>query len=99
MARFNEVVGEFDPDNIPETFVDDLNAAYTEDLSVPQAKIDELHAKADLAEKTIAELKSRNYDLMTAIPADNDTGDAPDSSGDPDEPTVDALIDQIKGAR
>jgi hypothetical protein len=98
MARFHDTlsslgVGE---DGIsvayPETFTDDISAAYEEDMGGASAKIAVLEADLAAANQTINELKAHNYDLLTQVPSvvtpeegTEDEEENPESSED-DEP-------------
>jgi hypothetical protein len=84
MARFHDLlatlgVGEDGVSTAyPDTFTDDLSAAYDEDFSVPSAKIQVLETEnAELAAQ-IATLKAHNYDLLMQIP----TAATPDQGGE-----------------
>lgn len=75
MARFHDMlsslgVGE---DGVsvayPDTFTDDISAAYDEDFSVPTAKIGVLETELAGANEEIARLKAHNYDLLMQVPS------------------------------
>jgi len=60
---------------IPETFADDLNETYTEELSIRDAaikdrenKLLETQKEIELRDKEVTRLKAVNYDLMVAAP-------------------------------
>jgi hypothetical protein len=99
MARFHDMlsslgVGE---DGVsvayPETFTDDITAAYDEDFSVPTAKIGVLETELAEANAKIAELKAHNYDLLMQVPAAV-TPDAENTEDEPeDEPSEDEPSD------
>lgn len=87
----------------PDTFLDDLRGAYTDDLSVPAAKISVLETDLAAALAEIDRLKAHNYDLLMQIPAegapasedDNESED--DDSEDEDTPQgVDGLFGDKK---
>lgn len=73
----------------PDTFVDDIAAAYAEDMSIPDARISVLEADLAAAQAEILALKAHNYELMVSVPADepddeptDDPGDEPDDNDD-----------------
>lgn len=80
----------------PETFVDDISAAYAADMEIPAAKIQVLESELAAAHQEIAILKAHNYDLLVSVPAnesdDTDTDPAPD-----DEPGEDEGDDSNRG--
>jgi|SRR5699024_5779830 len=85
-----------DPDNMPDDWVAVVRQEMDDDASITEAKIAELQAANDLAVQEIATLKARNYDLLSAVPNDGDASQE-DESNDPDEPTIDDVINQMKG--
>lgn len=89
-------VDSLDPENLPGEWLTDVQRELADDESITQAKIDELTAKHELAIAEIQDLKARNYDLLSAIPGDASGDD--DRSEEPDEPTIDDVINQMKGA-
>lgn len=66
----------------PETFTDDIRAAYEEDFSIPSAKIEVLEAELAAAKAEILALKAHNYELMVSVPATEPEGDL---ENEPDE--------------
>jgi len=92
----NAWLDSLDPENMPESWVDDVRREMADDESITQAKIDELNAKHELAIKEIQDLKARNWDLVSAMPTGEATPDE-DRSDDPDEPTTDDIIEKMKG--
>jgi hypothetical protein len=70
----------------PDTFVDDISAAYEEDMSGPTAKIGVLETELAEANAKIAELKAHNYDLLMQVPtATTPEEGAPEKEEEPDE--------------
>lgn len=106
MARFHDLlssvgVGE---DGVslayPDTFSDDLTAAYDEDFSVPSAKIQVLESENAELVAQIATLKAHNYDLLMQVPAaptpDEPGGDEGTDSEDEEDSEPDDL-DKVFG--
>lgn len=89
-----------DRDAPPETWLDDVARELDDDESIIQAKIADMTATQEAAAAEIQALKSRNYDLIDAIPQGGGNSDPdPDPSNNPDEPTVDDIVDKMKGSR
>jgi len=87
----------------PETFVDDIRAAYADDFSIPDARIQVLESDLKAANAEILALKAHNYELMVSAPANESGVDADESDpdngedNDDDEPRgVDALFTEKK---
>lgn len=80
----------------PETFRDDITAAYEEDFSIPEARIAVLESDLAAAQQEIVLLKAHNYELMVSAPAEGGTDEeepVEDSPSDEDEnPGVDGLF-------
>lgn len=84
----------------PETFTSDLEAAYAEDMGIPEAKIGVLTQELAEARAEIEALKAHNYDLIVSsavedAPADNpnaDDEDVDDSEDDDDVKSIDGLF-------
>lgn len=68
----------------PDTFRDDLTAAYDEDFSVPSAKIQVLESENAELKAQIAGLKAHNYDLLMSGPAEPSDDDPVDDATTPD---------------
>jgi len=87
MARFREYINSWVP---PEdgnadlnTIFADLTSAYDEDFSIAAAAVDERDKALAEKDAAIASLKSQNYDLLMAAPAD-DAGPSGEPSKDDD---------------
>lgn len=81
------------------TIFADLTSAYTEDMSVPAAKIAELESALAESTAAIAELKARNYDLLIAV--SGPSGESDDTgvinSDDDDEDSEGITTDDLFG--
>lgn len=68
----------------PETFTDDIRAAYDEDISIPAARIAVLEADLAAAQQEIVLLKAHNYELMVSAPAEGETNEPDPEEGEGD---------------
>lgn len=104
MAKFHDVLdslgmGEDGLTAYPETFTNDITAAYEDDLSIPAARVSVLEADLAAAQAEILRLKAHNYELITAVPAE-DNGDQdtdPDSDNNDDTDETDEGVDSLFG--
>lgn len=93
---FEELMNEFrnpGDNGVPETFADDLQETYTEEISIRDAAIADREQKLADAEKAkqerdaeVTRLKAVNYDLLVAAPkagnpADNNEPDGGAAQG------------------
>ena len=73
-------------------------AAYDESMKfadAANAKIMDLEAQLDEAQREIAELKAVNYDLIMAQPASGDANDSKDNDSDDDDSDDEPSIEKI----
>lgn len=77
----------------PDSFNDDITAAYDEDFSVPTAKIGVLEQELAVALAKIDELKAHNYDLLMQVPAVTPAEDAPEENQESEDSEPDELDD------
>lgn len=77
-------------DGLPDTIYDDLNTAYTNDLSIRDAKVNEHGERLQAANEEIARLKSANYDLLIAQP-----GKEPETPEETEDEESSAGIDSL----
>lgn len=105
MAKFHDTISSLGvgDDGVsvayPDTFTDDILAAYDEDMSVPNAKIAVLERDLAAANETINQLKAHNYDLLTQVPSeptleasDEDSNESDDSADDEEPDTLDKMF-------
>lgn len=80
----------------PDTFVEDITAAYAEDMSIPDARISVLEADLAAAQAEILALKAHNYELMVSVPADEPDDEPADEPGDePDDNDDNSGVDSL----
>lgn len=83
---------------LDETIYDNLNDTYRNDLSIRDAKVQELETQIAERDAVIASLKSQNYDLVMKVDAgkssDSDADPDPDveSDSEPDDGDIDSLF-------
>ena len=80
---------------IPDNFLDDLNVAYADDMSIPDAQIQVLTAENAGLKEEILLLKAHNYELITQGSAEGSEGDNEtdtDTDNNDDEVTTDDLF-------
>lgn len=67
------------------TIYDDLSAAYTNDTSTRDAKIETSMQELEALKLELLAAKAANWDLMQSIPSVENTEDNGDNGGEPDE--------------
>lgn len=84
------------PEGTDMTPYDNLRAAYTERVSVGDAKIQEVTQKNSELETANTGLRAQNYDLLMAQSRGNPpTPTSGATGGEPDEPAIPTLDDLI----
>ena len=101
MPKFTDLISTlgFAEDGIttayPESFLPDIQAAYADDMSIPDARIQVLEADLAAAQAEVIALKAHNYELLVSAPvvADDSTEESDeDPDGEPDDAGVDGLF-------
>lgn len=102
MARFHELIDSIGvaEDGVsiayPETFLDDIRAAYDEDLAGPAAAIEVRDAEIAELKAQILQLQAHNYELMTQVPAvETPSGEQSDSEDGSDSEDEESDLDKI----
>lgn len=101
MGKFDDYLNAVDlGSGIPDTFINDLKAAYQDDLSIHNAKVETLEGEkanllTQLTEKDaeITSVKSKNFDLLMAIPNDNSNDAENQTQTQTDVESIDDLFD------
>lgn len=91
---FNELLAQLrEPgeDGVPDTIYDDLSSSYALAVDGGAASVAAVQSQYDEAVTEIARLKAMNFDLLTAVAAD----DAPTGDTDPTEPPGDVSIESL----
>lgn len=82
MARFNDILNQFGDAELPENFLPALITAYDEDMSIPNAKIEQIEAEREKLAATVADLKVQNFDLIRASSGNDNKESESDNTGD-----------------
>lgn len=93
--EFNELLAllrEPGEDGLPESIYDDLSSSYALAVEGGAASVAAIQSQYDEAVAEIARLKAMNFDLLTAVAADDSTDDG---ELDPTEPPGDVSIDSL----
>jgi len=103
MASFEELMEQFrtPPEGgLPETFAEELQNAYTEEISIRDAAVADREQKIADAEKARAErdaevtrLKAVNYDLLVAAPKAGNPADNNEPDGGAAQGGIDSLFE------
>lgn len=103
MAKFDDLINSIGvgEDGVsiayPDTFIDDLRGAYTDDMSIPDAQIQVLTAENAGLKQEVILLKAHNYELITQVPSE-DVGSDNDSDNDSDDDSdEDVTTDDLFG--
>lgn len=88
MSKFSDLLAAFAPD-AADFNVDDfrtaLAAAYAEDISVRDARIEKANETLASTEEEVKTWKAKNWDLLQQIPADADRVKTPGAPTTPEE--------------
>lgn len=103
MGKFEDFIRTIPTDiQLPDNFLSELQGAYNQDIaekdneiSVRDAKIEDVNTKVSELTGSITDLKLKNYDLLMAVPRSDsqDSNDSQSRSSDEDNVSgVDSLF-------
>lgn len=81
-------------DGVPDTIYDDLSSSYALAVEGGAASVAAVQAQNDELVDEVARLKAMNFDLLTAVAADDSTDNGePDPTEPPGDVSIDSLFD------
>lgn len=103
MGKFNDLISSVGVGEdgmtlaYPDTFLTDLDAAYADDMAIPDARIAVLEADLAAATAQVTQLMAENYQLIKQVPAAAPEGDDGDDTDGGDDDDDDITTDDLFG--